>query len=127
MVRFTNVFNNYFIAFSSLFWNLCTGVTYGCSKLSSVEFAAKITPKGYEASGQGILSLLLGIGSVVGLTLGGWIEEIHGPVILYRSYAGIVCIGLLSFYSAIVIDTKRSYRQVSWKHSDIQTANNEVV
>jgi len=110
-----------------LFFEPLHGVTYGCSKLSSVEFAAKITPRGYEASGQGILSLLIGIGSVVGLSLGGWIEEVHGPVTLYRSYAGIVGIGLLSFYLAIIIDKKSSYQKVNWKQSDISGATNEVV
>jgi len=110
-----------------LFFEPLHGVTYGCSKLSSVEFAAKITPRGYEASGQGILSLLIGIGSVVGLSLGGWIEEVHGPVTLYRSYAGIVGFGLLSFYLAIIIDKKSSYQKVNWKQSDISGATNEVV
>eukprot|EP00546_Thalassionema_frauenfeldii_P007940 CAMPEP_0178932354 /NCGR_PEP_ID=MMETSP0786-20121207/22539_1 /TAXON_ID=186022 /ORGANISM="Thalassionema frauenfeldii, Strain CCMP 1798" /LENGTH=247 /DNA_ID=CAMNT_0020609573 /DNA_START=606 /DNA_END=1346 /DNA_ORIENTATION=- len=48
------------------------GVTYACSKTSTVEFAAKFSPKGHEASGQGVLSLITGIGSVLGLSLGGW-------------------------------------------------------
>lgn len=77
------------------------GVTYACSKTAAVEFAARITPEGREASGQGILSMLLGIGSVVGLSLGGWIEEAFGAKILYRSYALIVTIGLVIFSVAM--------------------------
>ena len=90
------------------------GVTYACTKTSSVDFAERITPKGYEASGQGMISLLIGLGSVVGLILGGWIEYDLGPVVLYRLYAGIVGTGLLIFYIAIAIDgrAKSTYRQL---------------
>ena len=77
------------------------GVTYACSKTSSVEFAARLSPTGYESSGQGVISMIFGIGSVLGLSLGGWIEEALGPIILYRSYAAIVAIGLVIFHITI--------------------------
>ena len=90
------------------------GVTYACSKTSAVEFAARITPDGYEASGQGLLSMILGFGSVAGVFFGGWMEENLGPKILYRSYAGIVAIGLASFYIALSHD--RRVQKISYKH-----------
>jgi len=84
------------------------GITYACSKTSAVEFAARITPTGYEASCQGLLSLILGIGSVIGLSLGGWVEETFGPNILYRSYAGVVGTGLILFLGACALDKRKA-------------------
>jgi Na+/melibiose symporter-like transporter len=78
------------------------GVTYACSKTSTVEFAARISPNGFEASSQGLLSMVLGMGSVLGVSLGGWIEKSFGPKVLYRLYAGIVTLGLFVFYFSIV-------------------------
>jgi MFS family permease len=73
------------------------GVTYACSKTSSVDFAAQLMPPGYEASGQGLLSLFQGLGSVVGLFLGGLMEDTFGPRIMYRSFAGVVLVGSVVF------------------------------
>ncbi len=89
-----------------LFFEPLHGITYACSKTSSVEFAAKISPTGFESSSQGMISLILGIGSVVGVSLGGWIEESLGPQVLYRSYAGIVAIGLFIFCLTLSIDRR---------------------
>ena len=83
------------------------GVTYACSKTSSVEFAAKLSWKGYEASAQGLMSLILGIGGILGLTVGGWIEKLYGPVLLYRGYACIVGIGLVIFWIALRCDSSK--------------------
>ena len=90
------------------------GVTYACSKTSSVEFAARITPDGYEASVQGLLSMILGFGSVAGVLFGGWIEDVLGPKVLYRSYAGIVALGLGIFYIALSLD--RTVQNARYKH-----------
>ena len=56
------------------------GITYACSKTSAVEFAARLTHKddGHESSAQGFVSLLLGLGTVVGLVGGGYIEDQFG-------------------------------------------------
>jgi len=80
------------------------GVTYGCAKTSRVDFAAQSSVKGYESSSQGVLSLVFGIGSLVGLAAGGLIEESFGPVILYRAYAIVVSLGLILFYKSIKLD-----------------------
>jgi hypothetical protein len=124
-----------------LFFEPLHGVTYACSKTSSVEFAARISPTGYESSSQGLISLIFGLGSVVGVSLGGWIEEALGPEVLYRSYAGIVTIGLVIFYVTISMDARLSpnreiehdtcinttYRELSKKQSMEESEENHCV
>lgn len=73
------------------------GVTIACASTSSVEYMAQLSPKGYEASGQGLLSGLGGIGGIIGLSLGGWIEDTFGAKFMYRAYATVVAIGLAIF------------------------------
>lgn len=80
------------------------GVTYGCTKVSSVNFAGKASLEGYEASSQGVLSLVVGIGSTGGLLAGGLIEDTFGPVVLYRSYAVVVALGLTLSYMGEKLD-----------------------
>ena len=108
-----------------LFFEPLHGVTYACSKTSAVEFAAKLTPKGYEASVQGLLSMMLGIGSVVGLSLGGWIEDSLGPVVLYRSYAGIVAVGLAIFYVTIFVDNKKR-NEPKYAHLSVKSSEDDM-
>ena len=73
------------------------GVTYACTKTASVDFASASSPPGYESTGQGIMSMLQGFGIILGIIVGGWVEETFSAVILYRSYALIVTIGLIIF------------------------------
>jgi MFS family permease len=83
------------------------GLTYACAKTASVEFASKLTPTGYESTGMGIISVLGCIGTIIGLSMGGWIEDTYSAVILYRSYALIVAFGLVIFYVSTLIETRR--------------------
>jgi len=86
------------------------GVTYACSQTSTVDFAAKKLSFGggnYEATGQSIMSLIRSFGSVLGLCLGGWMEDTVGPKTLYRSYAAIVTVGLVLFTITINMDYYR--------------------
>lgn len=71
------------------------GVSYACSKTGSVEFVARVTPKGYDASGQGLLFTIRFLGVVVGLAVGGWAQEAYGPRTLYTGMAGTVGLGCL--------------------------------
>ena len=64
------------------------GVTIGFVTVGCVAFAA-VFPKGYEASGQGFLSMIRGLGQFVGLCIGGFLEG----RILYRILAAIVTVG----------------------------------
>jgi hypothetical protein len=65
------------------------GVTIGFVLTGSVAFVDSLMPKGYESSGQGFLSSVMGLGQFVGLCIGGILE---GRV-LYRVLAGIVSFG----------------------------------
>jgi Na+/melibiose symporter-like transporter len=69
------------------------GVTYGCSATAGVDFMSSMVPPGYEASGQGLLQVFVGTGSILGLLMGGWVEETLGPRIMYRIAATVVLIG----------------------------------
>jgi Na+/melibiose symporter-like transporter len=73
------------------------GVTYACSQTSSVDFVSQLMPRGSEASGQGLLGAFKGLGSVVGLFLGGMLEEKMGPRVMYRILASIVTVGMVAF------------------------------
>ena len=86
------------------------GITYGAAATSNVEYMAQLTPKGYEATSQGLLSGLRGIGSIVGLSLGGWIDDAFGAKVLHRLYATIVAIGLVFF---LFTDRRERYRRVA--------------
>ena len=72
------------------------GVTFACAQMSTVHFVASNPgmPKGSEASGQGLLGVFKGLGSVTGLLLGGVLEQSLGPRIMYRIFAAIVAIGM---------------------------------
>ena len=71
------------------------GVTFACAQTSTVDFAAHVMPKGSEASGQGLLGVFKGVGSVAGLFLGGLLQETLGPRIMYRIFATTVALGML--------------------------------
>eukprot|EP00560_Eucampia_antarctica_P003146 CAMPEP_0197837232 /NCGR_PEP_ID=MMETSP1437-20131217/31510_1 /TAXON_ID=49252 ORGANISM="Eucampia antarctica, Strain CCMP1452" /NCGR_SAMPLE_ID=MMETSP1437 /ASSEMBLY_ACC=CAM_ASM_001096 /LENGTH=149 /DNA_ID=CAMNT_0043444099 /DNA_START=123 /DNA_END=572 /DNA_ORIENTATION=+ len=80
-----------------LFLEPLHGVTYACATASSVEFASQYSPKGYEASGQGILSLFGGAGVFIGLLAGGLLGELFGPRVMYRCLAANVAFGAALF------------------------------
>lgn len=65
------------------------GVTIGFVTVGCVAFAAEWVPKNHEASGQGFLSMIRGLGQFVGLCIGGFLEG----RILYRILAAIVTVG----------------------------------
>lgn len=63
------------------------GVSFAFYKTSGVEFVAELCPKGSEATGQGVLNAMRGLGSVLGLSFAGWTEERFGPRSMYRGLA----------------------------------------
>jgi len=71
------------------------GVSYAFYKTSGVEFMAKLATPGSEATAQGILNGLRGLGAVMGLSVAGWAQEIFGPRIMYRSFGAVNLLGLL--------------------------------
>jgi MFS family permease len=74
------------------------GVTYACSQTAAVDFFARnvraaSSTSGSEAAAQGILQVVKGAGSVLGLALGGLATDTVGPRAMYRASAGIVALG----------------------------------
>jgi MFS family permease len=69
------------------------GITYACSQTAVVDFVAQNMPVGYEATGQGLVYVVRGLGNVSGLLVGGWAQETLGPRILYRGAAVVVSCG----------------------------------
>jgi hypothetical protein len=86
-----------------LFLEPLHGVTYACSQMAAVDFVARRMPFGYEASGQGLVYLFRGMGSVLGLALGGWAEDHWGPRSMYRSSALFVTCGCLVLLAVVAV------------------------
>ncbi len=99
------------------------GVTYGLAKTSSVEFAARLSPIGFESTGQGLVSMLQGVGSIIGLGLGGWIEGTYSAVVLYRVYALVVAFGLACF--CIATCSENSFHGISQNYSYVPKNSSE--
>jgi hypothetical protein len=69
------------------------GVTFGCSCTAAVDFAASISPAGLEATSQAVMgSLQSGVGSLVGTSVGAFIEEKYGPHMMYRGAAAVILV-----------------------------------
>ena len=74
------------------------GVTYALSKTASVDFITTHTPKGYESTGQALITALrMGVGNLLGLYLGGIIAEGYGQVALYRYAGALVAVVFVLF------------------------------
>lgn len=75
--------------------DLLHGISYACSQTAGVEFVARIIPDSYEASGQGLLLLIRGLGATLGLLTGGMVEDALGGRGLYAFLCGTVTSGFL--------------------------------
>lgn len=76
------------------------GVTYACSKTASVDTASRFSPAGWEATGQGLISLVAGFGSISGLLYGGWAVERLGGRYMYEISSCLVSFGALCLFVA---------------------------
>ncbi|KAL7529597.1 hypothetical protein ACHAXR_003045 [Thalassiosira sp. AJA248-18] len=85
-----------------LFLEPLHGITIAFATTSSVAFADEYAPAGYEASGQGFLSMIRSLGMFVGLCIGGLLE---GRT-LYRVLAVIVSFGSLTLGIGNYLATK---------------------
>ena len=74
--------------------DLFHGVTYACAQSASVAFMADIMPDSYEASGQGLLFLIKGMGGTIGIALAGVAQEYIGARAMYACLGLIVCCGM---------------------------------
>lgn len=78
------------------------GVTFACMNLAGVDLISSlVSSPGYEASGQSALQVLVGTGSVLGLLLGGLLEELLGPRCMYRISGLVVLVGCTLFATAL--------------------------
>ena len=71
------------------------GFTYACQQVGSVEYVARLMPKGFEASGQGILIFIKYFGVVVGLFSAGWVEQAFGMREMYGFMGTLVFLGMI--------------------------------
>uniref|UniRef100_A0A7S2FU78 Major facilitator superfamily associated domain-containing protein n=1 Tax=Florenciella parvula TaxID=236787 RepID=A0A7S2FU78_9STRA len=71
------------------------GITYACSKTALIEFVARETEMGFEATAQGVMqSLTSGVAPLVALPLAGFITDSVGANYLYRGAACMVMVAL---------------------------------
>ena len=73
------------------------GVTYGCIKIAQVSFLKAHSPLGWEATMQSLASAVGGVGSMVGVVVGGFVIERFGAKVLYRGAAMCVGVGLAAY------------------------------
>jgi len=106
------------------YWTLLVeplhGVTIGFVLTASIAFAAEWVPKSYEASGQGFLSMVRGLGQFVGLCIGGVIEG----RILYRVLAVVVGVGsiMLAISHCLSVQEQKRETQRRDDHIDRKAA-----
>ena len=94
-----------------LFLEPLHGVTYGCLKIASVEFVSQTAPSGYDVSFQGILGALQNLGSLVGVSVGGYVEERLGSRVLYRGAAAVVTVCLALFIGVFSAEHRETNRR----------------
>jgi MFS family permease len=88
-----------------LFLEPLHGITYGFSTIASVDYVAGNVPANLQATGQGVLGSLQSVGTLVGVGLGGYVEERFGSLVLYRG-AGIIVGVVLCLYVLVFVWTK---------------------
>jgi hypothetical protein len=92
------------------------GITYACSQTATVDFVAQLLPDaGYEATGQGLVSVTRGVGSMLGLWLGGTAQNIFGARIVYRIASAVVLTGS-SIFALTLLGMTHSVTHVSRSH-----------
>ena len=80
------------------------GLTHAGTLAAVTHFVAHAVPKGYEATGQGVVYFIRGAGMSTGVFMGAFVQEMFGAPFMYRGSALIVAVGLLSFILALVLD-----------------------
>ena len=100
-----------------LLLELLHGITYAGHKAGSVEYISSRTPAGYEAAGQGLLVFVSYSGIVAGLIYAGWIQEVLGARVMFRSMAAIVSIGMLVLLIAELVCDKDEERPDATKEN----------
>lgn len=111
-----------------LLLELLHGITYAGHKAGSVEYISSRTPAGCEAAGQGLLVFVLYSGIVAGLIYAGWIQEVLGARVMFRSMATIVSIGMIVLLIAeLVCDKKDEERPDATKENRLSDEANRFM
>lgn len=76
------------------------GVTFACTHVASVAYVSERGPGGLEATAQTVVSVVSGVGSMVGLGLGGIIMQEAGSRLLCRACAVAVGVAAGMFVAA---------------------------
>jgi len=95
-----------FLTPETVWWVLAVeplhGVTFACMWAAAIHYAAEISPKGLEATTQGILAgVFSGLGFGLGGITGGFVYQNFGPIVLYRSGAIIVFVAMILYILSI--------------------------
>jgi hypothetical protein len=91
-----------------LFFEPMHGVTIAAWNTASVEMVASMTPPEFAATGQAFLNLIRsGVGATLGTSVGGAIIRLYGESACYRVSAVIVSLGLLVYWTAAHISSRK--------------------
>ncbi len=75
------------------------GISFASSQIAGVEFISQMMPDSYEASGQGLLLFIRGLGATIGLCLSGFIEDQIGGRGLYACLS-VTLLFIVSIFGA---------------------------
>ena len=81
--------------------------TYGAFHVASIQIINRITPEEFRASGQTFYSALLGIGGVVGITMGGIWSQHYGLLGMFRIISIIATASVVLFAVLFSIWTQK--------------------
>ena len=102
------------------------GVTFACGATAGVEVLSSIVPGGSEAGGQSLLQIFVGIGSILGLALGGYLEDTMGPRTMYRISALVVFWGCFLFTAALQFSSTPQTGHRPVEQEDHEDASHEM-
>ena len=78
--------------------NLLHGLTFSALWVAGVSYANEVAPKGMGATAQGLFTgVTMGLGSAGGALLGGAFYDTLGPIVMFRTAAVLVLVGLIFF------------------------------
>lgn len=104
------------------------GVSYAGSKMATVDFVSDVTPAHMQATAQGVLTSLSAIGKLIGVSVGGYVEENFGSNIMYRGSALLMFVFLIAFVVLVnfcpVQSSPIKYRDRRMETSDRPCATN---
>ncbi|MBD1939530.1 MFS transporter [Microcoleus sp. FACHB-68] len=84
--------------------HLLTGITWAAINLSSMTTIANLTPKGQEGTALGVYNAMIGISTVVGSFMSGWLAKTFGYSVCFVTGAvlvGGIAVGLWSLRTAL--------------------------